>query len=143
MDCPKCNSTDHIKQGYVGGRQRHKCKNCGYAYTVSERGKPMALKKFALQLYLEGNGFRAIGRVLKVSQVSVMNWIRTFGEMVDNVTELSTPAPIIEMDEIFTYIGEKKTSFGSGQPLTDLRKVLSGFKLGQEELALAISCIKK
>ncbi|OON69206.1 hypothetical protein B0919_10850 [Hymenobacter sp. CRA2] len=31
----------------------------------------------ALKLYLEGMGLRAIGRVLDVSNVTVMRWVRT------------------------------------------------------------------
>ena len=38
------------------------------------------MKKLALQLYLVGFGFRSIGRVLGVSNVTVLNWIRAFGE---------------------------------------------------------------
>ncbi len=53
MNCPKCNSSSHNKNGIVGGRQRYKCHDCGYNYA------------------LEGLGFRSIGRVLGVSHVSV------------------------------------------------------------------------
>ncbi len=34
MNCPKCNSSSHKKNGIVGGRQRYKCHDCGYNYTV-------------------------------------------------------------------------------------------------------------
>ncbi|MFT4967609.1 MAG: transposase, partial [Candidatus Deianiraeaceae bacterium] len=34
------------------------------------------LKRLALELYLEGLGFRSISRILKVSHVSIYNWIR-------------------------------------------------------------------
>ena len=118
MDCPKCKSKSHIKRGIIGGRQRFSCKVCKFIYTVSERGKPMTVKLLALKLYLEGMGFRSIGRVLKVSQVSVMNWIKKFGEEACETPELTTPTPIIELDEIHTYVGEKKTPFGFGQQLT-------------------------
>jgi transposase-like protein len=40
------------------------------------------MKKLALHMYLEGLGFRAIGRLLGVSNVSVLNWIRSFGKEV-------------------------------------------------------------
>ncbi len=122
MDCPKCKSTSHIKDGQVGGRQRHRCKKCDFRYTVLERGKPMATKKLALQLYLEGLGFRSIGRVLKVSAVSVMNWIKLFGMIACETAELTADAPIIELDEIHTYVGEKKTTFGFGRQLTASQK---------------------
>jgi len=47
--------------------------------------KPDAMKKQALHLYLEGLGFRAIGRMLGVSHVSVYRWIKKFGETLDSV----------------------------------------------------------
>jgi len=35
MDCPKCKSSHHVKDGIVnGGRQRYKCKDCLYRFTV-------------------------------------------------------------------------------------------------------------
>ena len=60
MDCPKCASGKFAKARFVRDRQRFKCKECNYLYTVSEKStaKPMAMKRFALHLYLEGMGFR-------------------------------------------------------------------------------------
>ena len=114
MNCPRCSSESHVKQGYVGGRQRYKCKSCSYAYTVFLRGKPPEMKQLALQLYLEGMGFRGIGRVLKVSAVSVMNWIRKFGEQAES-PDAGEPAQIVELDELHSYVGEKKITPGFGR----------------------------
>jgi hypothetical protein len=143
MDCPKCKSTNYMKQGYVGARQRYKCKSCGYLYSVEYRGKPMKMKQDALKLYLEGMGYRGIGRFLKVSAVSVMNWIRKFGEEADKTVELITPAPIIEMDELHTYIGSKKTTNGFGRRSTDLRKNLLASKSVTGELKQVVNCTNK
>jgi transposase-like protein len=118
MDCPKCNSENHVKHGKVGERQRYLCKNCGYKYTVSQIGKPMETKKMALKLYLEGVGFRAIGRVLDVSFVSAYNWVKKFGEEASETVEKIGNAPVIEMDELHTFVGVKKTTAGSGLGLT-------------------------
>ncbi|WP_176132997.1 helix-turn-helix domain-containing protein [Hymenobacter sp. CRA2] len=38
---------------------------------------PDEKRQLALKLYLEGMGLRAIGRVLDVSNVTVMRWVRT------------------------------------------------------------------
>ena len=67
MQCPKCNSEKYIKDGIVKRKQRYKCKLCNFRYTVDQKStaKPLSLKRLALQLYLEGLGFRSIGRVLK------------------------------------------------------------------------------
>ena len=111
MECPKCKSDKKTKEGIVKQRQRYKCKKCNFRYTVASgsRAKPFYLRKVALQLYLEGLGFRSIGRILNVSHVTVLNWIRSFGEQV---AELKSSEPVIyaEMDEMHTFVGKKKLS---------------------------------
>jgi transposase-like protein len=64
MKCPKCLYDKSVKSGIIKGRQRYKCKACGFNYTVELKStsKPKSLKKQALHLYLEGLGFRSIGR---------------------------------------------------------------------------------
>lgn len=78
MNCPKCESDQYMKDGFVAGRQRFQCKNCIYRYTVSLKStaKPKEVKRQAYQMYLEGLGMRAISRVLNVNHVSVQNWIK-------------------------------------------------------------------
>ena len=137
MKCPKCRSDEKIKDGVVKHKQRYKCKECGFRYTVASgsKAKPLYLRKLALQLYLEGLGFRSIGRVLEVSNVTVLNWIRTFGEQV---VELKSPEPIryTEMDEMHTYVGQKKTTDGYGLLLIDMKKNSSISLLATEALRL-------
>jgi transposase-like protein len=38
------------------------------------------MKKQALHLYLKGLGFRSTGRFLGVSNVSVLNWVHSYGK---------------------------------------------------------------
>ncbi|OHX65820.1 IS1/IS1595 family N-terminal zinc-binding domain-containing protein [Flammeovirga pacifica] len=78
--CPKCNDTKIIKSGVLKGKQRYKCKECNYFFTVQKLGNEIDLKFVikALQLYLEGVTYREIERILGVSHVSVMNWVRKY-----------------------------------------------------------------
>ena len=87
MNCPKCSSEKYTKDGKIKGIQRYKCKECSYRYTVEIKStaKPKNIKRQALELYLEGLGFRSIGRFLNVSHVSVYNWIKAFGEELENL----------------------------------------------------------
>jgi len=126
MDCPKCKSKKHIKDGKVKGKQRYKCKGCNYRYTVELKStaKPTNIKRQALELYLEGLGFRSIGRFLKVSHVSVYQWIQTFGNQVDDIRS-DNEIKVIEMDEMHTYIGSKKTTVGYGLLLIEMENGLS------------------
>lgn len=120
MECPKCHQSNYIKNGIVKGKQRYLCKECKYYYTVEEIGKPRALKKQAINLYLEGLGFRSIERILKVSNVSVLKWVRKFGKEIEATREPARDIEIVEMDELHTYIRDKKTTVGSGLLLIGL-----------------------
>jgi len=124
MNCPKCSSDKNVKSGIVKGRQRHKCKECGCNFTVEIKStaKPQSLKKMALHLYLEGLGFRSIGRVLKVSNVSVLKWIRSYGEEVKALQSEKQEIEMVEVDEMHSYIGLKKTIVGYGLLLIDMGK---------------------
>jgi hypothetical protein len=106
--------------GIIKGRQRYKCKDCGCNYTVELKstGKPKSMKKLALHMYLEGLGFRAIGRILGVSNVSV----RSFGKEVQQLHSVSQKIEMVEVDEMHSYIGSKKTPVGSGLLLIDMGK---------------------
>ena len=132
MNCPKCNSGKHVKDGIVKGKQRYFCKECGFRYTVKHVGKPIELKKAALYLYLEGLGFRSIERFLKVSNVSVMNWIKGFGKEIESLRKTDGTIEIVEMDELHTYIGLKKNTFGYGLLLIDLENGTSTLSLAHE-----------
>jgi transposase-like protein len=78
MNCPKCNSEHYIKSGKIALLQRYKCKDCKYHYTVLRKStsKPVSTKRLALDMYLEGMGFRQIGRVLKISYGTVYKWVK-------------------------------------------------------------------
>jgi transposase-like protein len=130
-NCPKCKSTKFRKDGIVKSRQRYFCKDCKHRFTVEQIGKSNELKRNALILYLEGLGFRSIGRYLNVSHVAVFNWIKTFGEKLDEFRN-SSDIDVVELDEMHTYIGSKKTTVGYGLLLIDMDTGLSIVKLAQE-----------
>jgi transposase-like protein len=123
-NCPKCQSKDYCKDGIVKGRQRFKCKSCHYRFTVDHLGKPEKIKRDALELYLEGLGFRSIALFLKVSHVTVYNWIKEFGTKVELVRN-TAGIEVVELDEMHTYIGTKKTIAGYGLLLIEMGKDLS------------------
>ncbi|OAV75477.1 Transposase [Bacteroidales bacterium Barb7] len=70
MNCPKYNSGKKIKTGFTKGKQRHKCKDCGYTYTVELKStvKPDSMKKQVLRLYFEESGFRSIRKTVRSKQ---------------------------------------------------------------------------
>jgi transposase len=144
MKCNKCKSSNRVKRGVVKGKQRYTCKECGYNYTVEEKStsKPDSMKRQALVLYLEGLGFRSIGRFFNVSHVSVYYWIKSFGEKIEEIKS-DQQIEIVEIDEMHTYIGSKKTIAGSGLLLIEMGKNSSTAFLAIEGLKQEKSFGKK
>ena len=62
----------------------------------------------AIRMYLEGNSQRAIGRILQLSPQSVANWVSIY---VENLPAAQRPESVhtAELDELYTFIGNKKT----------------------------------
>jgi transposase-like protein len=128
--CPRCTKEGCVKDGVVRGKQRWRCRECCYRHTVQQRGKDAHIKRQAVELYLEGLGFRSIGRFLKVSHVAVYNWIKGFGEKLEELRS-DDEIEIVEMDEMHTYIGSKKTIAGYGLLLIGLGEGSSSARLAQ------------
>lgn len=70
-------------------------------------GHDPALREQALRLYLEGNSFRSIGRILHVHHQSVANWVDAHEKQLPARVSDSTPTGTVEVDEVFTYVGKK------------------------------------
>ena len=119
--CPKCSSEKCVKAGIIKGKQRYRCKSCNFRHTVQHRGKSSDVKRQALELYLEGLGFRSISRFLKCSHVAVYNWIKSFGEAAKELRSDSA-LEVVEMDEMHTYVSSKKTAAGYGLLLIEMEK---------------------
>jgi len=130
--CPKCSQSECSKDGIVRGKQRYRCKGCNYRYTVTQKGASNNIKRQALTLYLEGLGFRSIGRILNFSHVAVYNWIKAFGEKLEDLKS-DTAIKVVEIDEMHSYIGSKKNTVGSGLLLIELGKNSSTALLALEE----------
>ena len=110
--CPKCDKqTRQIRSGYNrSGSQRYQCRHCGKKYTPSpkEKGHPKEVRIKAIRMYIDGLNFRRIGRLLNVHHQSVINWVNAYAS---SLPEAPTPqeVDVVEMDELYTFIGEKKT----------------------------------
>lgn len=117
MHCPKCLEDSKVKAGFNAGKQRYKCKICGCHFTRStKKGYSTSVRKQAIQLYLEGLGFRAIGRILGVSNVAVLNWVREAGKAITPCEPKGslTESVLLEMDEMWHYVQKKADNYGCG-----------------------------
>ena len=63
----------------------------------------------AVRLYLQGMGLRAIGRFLKVNHQSITNWVTAASAKLEATPPQPASSEVIEMDELYTFVGAKKT----------------------------------
>jgi len=133
--CPKCQAEKFVKHGKVKVVQRYLCKQCGYKFTVDKLGKSIEKQYVvrAIQLYLEGLGFRAIERILGVSHVAVMNWVKQLGQGIELARMEEMKVDVAEVDELCSFVGVKKTLCGSGLLLTGIGKKCLVLPLGTGE----------
>ena len=123
MDCPKCKSSQHIKRGIVCGRQRYKCKACSYHYTVEHKSdvKTPKIRRLALELYMEGLGFRRIGRILNISYGTVYAWSKEWDKQIFGLPSCrETPARRVSIEQMLTYMESKKNGSKYGLLLVDM-----------------------
>lgn len=119
---PKCNSELLIKSGVVINRQCYKCKQCAYFFTVMKDVKsidPYYIIK-ALQLYIEGVTYREIERILGVSHVSVMNWVKKFNIKAPENSEYRPTYSIFKHEELLVYLKDRSVLQNSGLIITEL-----------------------
>ena len=77
--CKRCQSEAFVKNGFVRGHQRYRCKACGYNFTdTPPQGRPLACKVVALTLYLSGLSMNRTAQLVGVSTPSVQDWIERF-----------------------------------------------------------------
>ncbi len=120
MHCPKCYSESKVKNGIIKSIQRYKCQECGCNYTKSSRFRiDIEKRAYAIKLYLEGVGFRGIERLTGISNVTVMRWVRDLGEKIERErTEKQGEVSIMELDEMWHFIGKKNKNAGYGLRMT-------------------------
>ena len=87
---------------------------------MTQRGKPNAQKTLAVLLCCRGISMNAISKFFDSPVTTVLKWIRAFAKK-------HTPKPtlplgttlVLELDEMWHYIGNKKTNFGYGKHLKE------------------------
>ena len=116
LRCKACGSEEHIKNGFMRGKQRYRCKACGLNFTATPpRGKPLALKVAAVLLYVSGLSMNRTAKLLGVSTPTVQDWLERFAQAYAQKPEPEGRALVIELDEMWHYLKKRPTSSGSGR----------------------------
>ncbi len=120
--CPKCENTQTVRNGIVNGRQRFRCKECHYNFTVDKVGKGISTYYVikALQLYIEGVSYREIERLLGVSHVSVMNWVKKYDIKAPQNDMYHPTYKVLTHSELAEYMSKRENVEGAGMIITEL-----------------------
>jgi transposase-like protein len=105
LRCKGCGSEEHIKNGFMRGKQRYRCKACGLNFTdTPPPGKPLAVKATAVLLYVSGLSMNRTAKLLGVSTPSVQAWIEQFAQAYGQKPAPEGRAVVIELDEMWHYL---------------------------------------
>jgi hypothetical protein len=120
--CPKCSSEKVSKNGILNGKQRYKCINCKYNYTVVKMGKSIdsyyVVK--ALQLWIEGVSYREIERLLGISHVSVMNWVKKYQIKAPKQNLMTPTYNVLNHRELASFISKSENLINKGMLISEL-----------------------
>lgn len=114
IKCAYCNKSDgQVKAGLNrSGSQRYGCRHCQRRYTPepAQQGYSDELRQRAIENSVDGMNYRRIGRLLGVDHHTVMNWVKTHTDTLADKPPLPSTAPqVSELDELYSFIGNKKT----------------------------------
>jgi transposase-like protein len=114
--CKRCGGEENVKNGFMRGKQRYRCKGCGLNFTdTPPRGMPLRVKIAAVLLYLSGLSMNRTAKLLGVSTPTVLAWIERFAEVYAQKPEPEGRAVVVELDEMWHYLKKSRTSSGSGR----------------------------
>lgn len=116
MNCTSCGHL-LVKNGFnPSGSQKYLCRHCRRVTTPQPTpvGWSAETKQRALQLVLDGTGFRATARQVGVAHATVLAWVKEAAERVpDKAATPMAPPEQVELDELFTFVERKKTKSSS------------------------------
>lgn len=95
------------------GHQWYRCRLGGCHFTDTPlRGKPSATKALAVLLYgMGGMSFSMFGRVLGVSDVAVLKWVRAEAAALPE-PEVRAAVQTVEVDEMWQYLKKFRQALG-------------------------------
>ena len=119
VTCKHCNSTKIVKNGLVREKQRYKCKDCDYNFVEGDARTSQSVvvkKALAVILYSLGKAsYGMIGKIFGVDRSLIYRWIAEEANLIPEPV-ISGSISEMEFDEMWHFIGSKKTSYGSSKP---------------------------
>lgn len=119
LNCKRCGGVNLTKNGVVRGKLRHKCKDCGLNFVEGDRRTKDSLaakKALAVILYSVGKAsFGMLGKLFGHSRSLMYRWITEAAASLPD-PEVEGGIQEMEFDEMWHFVGSKKTSAGSSRP---------------------------
>jgi transposase len=113
LRCKGCGSEEQVKNGFMRGKQRYRCKACGLNFTdTPPRGMPLRMKVEAVLLYLSGLSMNRTAKLLGVSTPTVQAWIEKFADVYAQRPEPEGRAVVVELDEMWHYLKKDQQALG-------------------------------
>ena len=110
-ECKNCKSKRVVKNGIVRGKQRYKCKECGYNFVEGDgrtNEKIAAKKAMCVLLYsLSKASYNGLARIFDTWPSLVYRWIVEAGARLPDET-VSGDIKHMEFDEMWHYVGSSK-----------------------------------
>lgn len=127
ITCKFCGKSHYKKYGFLGNKQKYKCKECGKVFVIGDNREKYSYDKKlkVIKMYLEGVGIRSIERLEHISTPLILKWIKGVSKIIKNKL-INTEVPdklenieILEIDEITDIFKKKTKDFGYGLLLTE------------------------
>ena len=113
LRCKRCGGEEPVKNGFMRGKQRYRCKSCGLNLTdTPPRGMPLAMKVPAVLLYVSGLSLSRTAKLPGVSTPTVLAWIERFAEVYAQEPEPEGRAVVVELDEMWHYLKKVEQALG-------------------------------
>lgn len=134
MHCRGCGSESNYKNGVIRGKQRYKCKSCGRNFLEKDgrtKDSTVAKRALAVVLYtLSKATYNFLAKkIFNCSPTTIMNWIKSASAEV-KMPDITDDIKEIEFDEMWHFIGSKKTKNGYLKPLiVSQEKLLPGLQV--------------
>jgi transposase len=135
MECKQCGKGHIVRNGRVRGKQRYRCKDCGYNFIEGDARvkRDTAIKRaFAVILYSLGKASYAfIARLFGVTPPAVQKWLEPEPARLRD-PDLSGDIREIELEEMWQFVQRGRASNGPsgrwialhGEPLPGLSAVV-------------------
>jgi len=135
LQCPKCQSLNHMKYGKTKGKQRYRCKKCNTTFHSDNRTPYYRLRKREntikyLQAMYDGLSIRKAAKMAGISVKTSFQWRHKFLSSV-NQGEILDTGEIIGIKEItlpFSSKGQRRNT--KGNPSRSILQISASGQLG-------------